>query len=168
MNGDGYSDILIGSPWYTNGENREGRASLYLGSAEGIRTDVEPDATFESNVVGAQVGYSVAGAGDTNGDGYDDILVVTQIATRVGLYLGSADEVAVDAPPAAVLEPPAPLGILDVAGAGDFDGDGHPDVLVSAHDYAEGRVSLYLGNGGGVALAPTQRRADAGGRRPQV
>ncbi|MFB3851491.1 MAG: integrin alpha, partial [Acidobacteriota bacterium] len=33
VNGDGYSDVIIGAPNYENGETNEGRAFLYLGSA---------------------------------------------------------------------------------------------------------------------------------------
>src|SRR5207244_8657980 len=38
INSDGYSDILIGSPSYSAGQNHEGRAYLYLGSASGLPT----------------------------------------------------------------------------------------------------------------------------------
>ena len=36
VNGDGYSDVLVGAHDYSNGEFREGRAFLYLGSATGL------------------------------------------------------------------------------------------------------------------------------------
>jgi len=36
VNGDGYSDVLVGSSLYDNGETNEGRAYLYLGSPSGL------------------------------------------------------------------------------------------------------------------------------------
>ena len=39
MNGDGYSDVIVGAPFYDNGESDEGRAFVYLGSAAGLGSD---------------------------------------------------------------------------------------------------------------------------------
>ena len=36
VNGDGFSDVIVGAPYYDNGEFDEGRAFLYLGSAAGL------------------------------------------------------------------------------------------------------------------------------------
>ncbi len=68
VNGDGYSDVIVGVPGYTNGQTREGRALVYLGSATG--SALAPAWSVESNIANAQLGWSVAGAGDVNGDGY--------------------------------------------------------------------------------------------------
>ncbi len=38
VNGDGYSDVIVGARFYDNGETDEGRAYLYIGSAAGIST----------------------------------------------------------------------------------------------------------------------------------
>ena len=35
INGDGYTDVIVGAPYYDNGESDEGRAFVYLGSASG-------------------------------------------------------------------------------------------------------------------------------------
>ena len=35
VNGDGYADVIVGAPDEDNGENDEGRARVYLGSASG-------------------------------------------------------------------------------------------------------------------------------------
>ena len=36
MNGDGFSDVIVGAYHYDNGQADEGRAFVYLGSAAGL------------------------------------------------------------------------------------------------------------------------------------
>ena len=36
MNGDGYSDVIVGAPFHDNGESNEGRAYVYAGSPTGL------------------------------------------------------------------------------------------------------------------------------------
>ena len=73
VNGDGYSDVIVGAPYYDNGQNNEGAAFVYHGSSTGISNTAS--AMVECNQVNAYMGYSVAGAGDVNGDGYSDVIV---------------------------------------------------------------------------------------------
>ena len=69
VNDDGYDDVLIAAPDY--GHPSRGRAYVHLGSADGV------EATAVWVVDGAQdhadFGASLAGIGDMNGDGRDDI-----------------------------------------------------------------------------------------------
>ena len=55
VNGDGYSDVIVGAHSYDNGEAGEGRAFVYHGSAAGL--DTTPAWTAESNQISA---YSAA------------------------------------------------------------------------------------------------------------
>jgi hypothetical protein len=73
VNGDGYSDVIVGAYQYDNGQTDEGRAFVYLGSAAGLATT--PAWTAESDQASAAFGSSVATAGDVNGDGYGDVIV---------------------------------------------------------------------------------------------
>src|SRR6185436_12683096 len=68
VNGDGFSDILVGAIRFDNGENDEGRAFLYRGTASGPATS--PAWTTESDQTSANFGWSVGTAGDVNGDGF--------------------------------------------------------------------------------------------------
>jgi hypothetical protein len=165
VNGDGYSDVLVGAPYYDNGQPDEGRAYLYLGSPSGLATT--PAWTAESNQVGAYFAYSLAPAGDVNGDGYADVIVGCWTCTdglhlepgAAFVYLGSATGLA--STPAWTKygdQSSASFGYA-VSGAGDINGDGYSDVIVGAYAYDngqtdEGRAYLYLGSAAGLATTP--------------
>ncbi len=95
VNGDGFSDVIVGAPGFDNGQDREGRAFVYLSSASGLAST--PAWTAESNRAGAAFGDGVGTAGDVNGDGYDDVVIGApeygngeQNEGQVSVYLGSA------------------------------------------------------------------------------
>ena len=70
VDGDGYPDVIVGSPFYL-GDDR-GRAYLFLG---GPGADAVPDLVFFQDISGEEFGSTVARAGDVNGDGFADIVV---------------------------------------------------------------------------------------------
>src|SRR5207249_975703 len=74
VNGDGYSDVIIGAELYDNGETDEGRAFVYYGSASGVVGDILSGWAVTGQIF-EQLGYSVATAGDVNGDGFADVIV---------------------------------------------------------------------------------------------
>ncbi len=93
VNGDGYSDVIVGAPLYDGGTAESGRSFLYFGSATGLATnsawtaDGDP-ATF--------YGGAVATAGDVNGDGFSDVIVGASFHSngqaregKVRFYLGN-------------------------------------------------------------------------------
>ncbi len=73
VNGDGFGDVIVGAPNYDNGQTNEGRAFVYLGSGTGLQTYAAWAA--ESDQAEARFAYSVASAGDVNGDGFGDVIV---------------------------------------------------------------------------------------------
>ena len=77
VNGDGYSDVIVGANRYSMGQSFEGAALIFLGGASGI-PDGDPGTAatlLQSNQGGANLGVSVSGAGDVDGDGYADVIV---------------------------------------------------------------------------------------------
>jgi hypothetical protein len=163
VNGDGFSDVLVGAPLYDGNETNEGGAFLYMGTASGPMN--APAWSVQSNQVDAQLGNSVASAGDVNGDGYSDVVVGTHRFTsdqqeegRAQVFLGSASGLATS--PAWTVEGDqdfAAFGI-QVACAGDVNGDGFSDVIVGGHYAAgpivDGRAFVYLGTASGLATTP--------------
>ncbi|MEK7283778.1 MAG: integrin alpha, partial [Acidobacteriota bacterium] len=68
VNYDGFGDVIIGAPLYDSG-----RAFVYLGSSAGL--SLAPDWNNKINVTPAEYGASVAGVGDVDGDGFDDVVI---------------------------------------------------------------------------------------------
>jgi hypothetical protein len=171
VNGDGFSDVVVGAHHYSNGQDSEGRASVYFGSAAGLST--APAWVAEGDQADAGFGGSVATAGDVNGDGFSDVVVGAHHYSngpdsegRASVYFGSA--AGLSAAPAWVAEgDQADAGFGgSVAAAGDLNGDGFSDLIVGASHYTngeggEGRAFAYYGNeGDGLDRIPRQARAD--------
>ncbi len=174
VNGDGYDDVIVGAPYYDAGQSDEGAAFVFLGSTSGIADGNPANAAtqLESDQAGAWLGRSVAGAGDVNADGYDDVIVgarsydageISEGAAFV--FLGSASGIADGKPRRAAArlqsdEPNAWLG-WGVAGAGDVNGDGYDDVIVGAPGYSGGGAAfVFLGSATGIVAEGYPDNAD--------
>jgi hypothetical protein len=164
VNGDGFSDVVVGAYSYDGGQMDEGRAYLYEGSSSGLSTTAAW--TSETDQAGALYGYCVASAGDVNGDGYSDVFVgAPQFDNgqsnegRVSLYLGSASGLSTSVAWTAESNQTGAAFGSSVAAAGDVNGDNHTDVIIGADGYDngelnEGRAFLYLGSSSGPAASP--------------
>ena len=156
VNGDGYSDVIVGARRYDNGETDEGRAFVYHGSATGLSATA--DWTAESDQEGARFGNSVGTAGDLNGDGYADVIVGASgydngqtDEGRAFVYHGSATGLSPTADWTAESEQAGASFGQSVGTAGDVNGDGFSDVIVGAPFYDggeidEGRAFVYQGS----------------------
>ncbi|MFI5171106.1 MAG: FG-GAP-like repeat-containing protein [Chitinophagales bacterium] len=166
VNNDGYDDVIVGATHYTNGQSFEGRIYIYHGSPAGINTT--PALMIESNVASYFYGNSVAGVGDINNDGYDDIAVgatgYTNVQSGEGaiyVYKGSASGILTGS--VVILEPNqigANMGSA-VAGAGDVNGDGYGDIIAGASFYdnveaGEGAAYIYHGSVTGITTTPAR------------
>lgn len=172
VNGDGYDDLLVGAPAYRHDDSGEGVVFLYFGSPLGLNPT--PDWQYESNQAGAELGWSVSAAGDLNQDGFGDVAAGARwfngdagSAGAVFIFYGAADGLG-DTPDRQLDGDQAGAGFgWSVAGAGDVNGDGYDDLLVGAPYYdvpsaaaAElmtdaGRAFLFAGSANGVGGAPT-------------
>lgn len=138
VNNDGHDDVIVGAPW--GGYNQRGAAYIYNGQTGDLLfalSSPRPES-------GEQFGCRVAGIGDIDRDGYDDVLVG---ANREDPESGPTDAgmayvfTSMFAPPDGHLayhmvspnaEEEGLFGTF-LSGAGDVNGDGYQDVVIGAH-----------------------------------
>ncbi len=87
VDGDGWADVLVGSPDY-QAHSDSGSAALLLGPLEGEIVLDEADALLLGEAALDYAGYAVAGAGDLDADGLDDLLVGAPLADGMGSDAG--------------------------------------------------------------------------------
>jgi hypothetical protein len=169
VNGDGYSDIIIGAPHYDQPERDEGRVYLYLGSGQGLSGLADP--AFEGDQGGAQLGYSLDSAGDINGDGYADIILAAPYYDsgfagegRVYVFQGSATGLITGAPWIADGNQLEAFFGWSVGSAGDVNGDGYSDIIVGTPYYDLGQVNegaAFVWTGSSQGLGPSGNPGNA-------
>jgi hypothetical protein len=159
VNGDGYDDVVAGN---------FGTVLVYHGGSNGIEDPPTPDTTIEMEEE-RTLGFRVAGAGDVNGDGYDDIAVTAfgilddygqlflglEQRNKVFVFHGSADGVEVVAASVLEIEIPQYFFGNSIAGVGDVNADGYDDIAVGASQYNggesnEGAAFIFLGSSSGI------------------
>ncbi len=87
---DGYADLLVGAYSSDLAGYNAGAAYLVLGPVTGEVGLSSAHATFTGESIGDIAGGSVAGAGDTNGDGYDDVFIGASANDTNGGNAGAA------------------------------------------------------------------------------
>lgn len=153
INGDGFDDVLVKFIYYNDAFRDPGASYVVFGKASGWDPSVDLRALdgedgFRLDALQADdyAGRNIAGAGDINGDGFDDVIVSNGL-NPYAEELGSSSFVVFGK--AAGWDPAIDLSTLDgtdgfrldpyngreekalwVAGAGDINGDGLDDLLL--------------------------------------
>ena len=164
VNGDGYDDIITGVPGKDVGA-ASGAGTAYVvfgGTGTPVLLQSMPASQGFAITGGSAnfgTGTAVDGAGDFDGDGYDDVVVGTPggdgtLTVVWGRAFGQGT-VAANAPASSglVLTDGGAFAVglgRSVAGIGDFDGDGYDDVIAGVPGYDVGGVNtggafIYFG-----------------------
>jgi len=149
VNGDGFADLIVGARFHNDWR---GRAYLFLG---GGPSDSIADLVLEQKPRephSAFFGLAVSGAGDVNGDGFDDVIVgapTYELTGRAYVHFGASQP---DAVPDLILAGASLQSGFgsSVSMAGDLNGDGYADIAVGApgdglYGVDPGHVYIYYG-----------------------
>jgi hypothetical protein len=161
VNGDGFADLIIGAPMADpGGDVFAGESYVVFGRASGFDASLDLatlDGTNGFRLNGIDQydasGYSVAGAGDVNGDGFADVIIGAGDASHVVFGRASGFGASLD------------LAILDgsngfrlegtgasVASGGDVNGDGFDDLIIGAPG-ADGESFVVFGRASGFGAS---------------
>jgi Ca2+-binding RTX toxin-like protein len=178
VNGDGFDDVIVGSPWTSFGYDYHGGAGyIIFGKADGL-ANVDVTALQSGagvTILGANfgdgAGISVKSAGDVNGDGFDDVVIGAwhansfqdeRIDSGESYVVFGSGQGLPDVIDLETLTPDQGFVIygeifhgyehsgFSVSSAGDVDGDGFDDVLIGAYR-ADGPIGGYRRDYSGVA-----------------
>ncbi len=146
VNGDGYADMLVGASGDDDSGSDAGAAYLVMGGASPASGSLAGGSgntifKYTGESVDDYAGIGASGAGDVNGDGYDDILIGAEGNDSGGTNSGAAYLVLGSAnPPSGGLagairysgESGWDSAGFAVAGVGDVNGDDYSDMLIGA------------------------------------
>lgn len=142
INNDQYTDVAIGSPFSNNAtkNNGVGKVDIYRGSASSPYLTKVSTLNPPARSTTIRFGWSVANAGDVNGDGYDDLAVGAHYYNgqkgAVFIYWGSSGGYSGTKYWMYQGEVAGRYLGYSVAGLGDVNGDGIDDFIASGYSEA--------------------------------
>jgi len=180
VNGDGYSDFIVGEPTSDTYGRNTGTIYLFLGMENGWKLGIDlqdANATFHGEEGDDFAGIFVSHAGDVNGDGLDDFLIgaygndeAFELSGQCYLVLGKrsgwAKGVDLSNASASFHGERYFSHLGQVSSAGDVNGDHYDDFLVVAlydgeHGTTRGQAYLFLGRPTGWKMDTSASEANA-------
>ncbi len=154
VNADGRTDFIYSAPFLeANGLNNAGLVRVRSGADGSLLYE------FPGDEPGDEWGYQVEGVGDVDADGHDDFLITELIA--VSRYDGAAH--VYSGADGSIIhsffgERSYDYFGVSGAGAGDFDADGYPDIVIGVpgrddNGTSAGEVNVYSGRTGAVLFS---------------
>lgn len=186
VNGDGFADIIVGAHrGDPNGDDSAGDAFVLFGKADGFASTIDlanldgaDGFALHGIDSGDRAGRAVSSAGDLNGDGFSDIVIGAyngdangsnsgELYVVFGKAAGFSADIELDALDGAdgfTIQGPSSSGTAgrDIGLAGDVNGDGLDDLVISARGDSQAFV-LYGKTAGFGATFALQDLADADG-----
>jgi hypothetical protein len=163
MDGDGLNDLMVGAPNKSTGIYSHNGCAYIVSAAQlgsgAISTVASATICGQESMYGG-VGYSGGFVGDTNGDGYDDLVLATPYANNSGFYgAGNGAVWLFQGPVIGSLTTGNANATINGYDEGDYitrtngrwgedmDLDGYSDLLISAGEYlnAQGMIGLFYG-----------------------
>jgi len=166
VNGDGLSDLIIGAPYADGRGPNAGKAYVVYGQSGATHESIDlallsisEGFVLEGAAAEDRAGFSLAGAGDINSDGIDDLIIGANQSDAGGQGAGAAyliygrhgatrcpiDLSTLSASDGFVIQGGAAsdLAGFSVSAAGDINGDGLDDLIVGA-PYADRTGGAYV------------------------
>ncbi len=166
VTGDGLDDMLVGAPGWSG---NKGAAIIVAGPLTGVIDPLTGNHYWTGAATADEAGRSVAGAGDVDGDGFNDVLIgawnageALQGATYLLRGPVDSDGTLSDAD-ATLWGDAGYIAGLPVAGRGDIDGDGRSDIAIEAvgvdPDFGSvGKTFVFIGTTWSGTTTPTSVR----------
>ncbi|MCF2150954.1 tandem-95 repeat protein [Desmonostoc muscorum LEGE 12446] len=169
INGDGFDDLIIGAVFADpNGQDRAGSSYVVFGSSSGFSAQLNLSSLNGSNgfvINGVDrfdlSGISVSGAGDINGDGFDDLIIGAASGFFDGQFFAGSSYVVFGS--SSGFSAQLNLSSLNgsngfvintgsfVSSAGDINGDGFDDLIIGAPDAGAGSSYVVFGSSSGFS-----------------
>lgn len=161
FNGDGKDDVIVGALEDDTNGRFTGSAYIFFGGATGTINAGSANVILRGETIENQFGEATSSAGDVNGDGKDDVIVGAKVnsntngieAGRAYIFFGGRTGT-INASTADVIlngENERDQFGQAVSSAGDFNGDGKDDVIVTAwandnNGVNAGSAYIFFGN----------------------